>query len=251
MMSAPKLLSHWNDDALAGVWNAQKDKLKDLPQVTLQLRAASQLPAMDFYDCLAIVEYTSKAHYRASEKGWNEREKTLEMKTSRMLYILVRAAGEQFSTTLDTAGDIIGFISFMVDQDDPPRQDRRVIYIYEVHIGDNWRGKGLGKFLMFTVEAMAGMISINKTMLTVFMANQKAIKAYEKMGYTKDKSSPGVRRTRRRVVEPTYMIMSKVWREASGELIEDEAVEDQNGEDHNIGDQNIEDEFIEGEFMKG
>ena len=53
--------------------------------------------------------------------------------------------------------------------------------------------------------------SVEKVMLTCFLANEKGIEFYERIGFAKDEISP-VPRTLRfgKVFNPDYMIMSKV-----------------------------------------
>lgn len=104
---------------------------------------------------------------------------------------------------------ILGFISFMFTWDDPPHQDRAVLYIYEIHLSRTLRSQGLGSRLMTFVEAVARACSIEKTMLTVFVANEGAKRMYEKLGYGRDECSPVDRVMRRKVVRAEYVVMSK------------------------------------------
>lgn len=110
---------------------------------------------------------------------------------------------------LTNANPILGFISFMFTSDDPPHQDRQVVYIYEVHLHENLRGRGLGSDLVRFVEKVARRFDITKTMLTVFTSNEKAKRVYERLGYTKDSCSPKDRVMRRKTVKAEYVIMSK------------------------------------------
>jgi RimJ/RimL family protein N-acetyltransferase len=49
-----------------------------------------------------------------------------------------------------------------------------------------------------------------KTMLTVFTANQRGVRFYEKLGYQKDEYSPPARQLRNGTkVEAEYVILSK------------------------------------------
>ncbi|USP79704.1 acyl-CoA N-acyltransferase [Curvularia clavata] len=109
----------------------------------------------------------------------------------------------------DHHGPILGFISFMFTWDDPPHDDREVVYIYEIHLSAQLRGQGLGTRLMSFVEHVARQCHISKTMLTVFTANEGAKAMYEKVGYEKDECSPGDRVMRNKVVKAEYLIMSK------------------------------------------
>jgi len=71
---------------------------------------------------------------------------------------------------------------------------------------------GLGRLLMGFLETIGKNVpSVEKVMLTCFLANEKGIEFYERIGFAKDEISP-VPRTLRfgKVFNPDYMIMSKV-----------------------------------------
>ncbi|KAF9730421.1 hypothetical protein PMIN06_008795 [Paraphaeosphaeria minitans] len=215
-MTSPELFTgDWNDDVLAAVWeHSQKHgQLKELAgEYKLELRHSAKLSEEDRGACLDIVRHTSMAAYKASRMGWHLLSKRTEMANKDMAYILVRAVdGTHDAFGPDFDSNIVGFISFMIDYDDPPNDHRQVVYIYEIHLAERLRGKGLGKWLMFTVEAMAQSVTIKKTMLTVFVSNKDAIQAYKRLGYKKDEASPLDRETRGRIILSDYWIMSKSW----------------------------------------
>ncbi|KAL1595869.1 hypothetical protein SLS60_009559 [Paraconiothyrium brasiliense] len=215
MTSPLRLMRDWNDDVLAAVWKHSQEhgQIKGLcGEYKLELRRSTELSEGDLVSCLNIVQYTSGAAYKASRTGWHLPSKRTEMANSDMVYILLRATEgtrDAFGPDLDT--NIVGFISFMIDYDDPPNEHRQVVYIFEVHLAEDLRGKGVGKWLMFTVEAMAQSVTITKTMLTVFVSNKDAAQAYEKMGYSIDECSPPDRKTRGRIIPCDYRILSKTW----------------------------------------
>ncbi|KAL6709635.1 hypothetical protein ACN47E_001063 [Coniothyrium glycines] len=110
-----------------------------------------------------------------------------------------------------TAGDnILGFLSFMFTNDDPPHENREVVYIYEIHLQKCLRGQGLGSRLIKFAEGAARECGISKVMLTVFTANIGARALYERLGYSKDKCSPRDRIVRNKTIEAEYAIMSKL-----------------------------------------
>lgn len=217
-------MEDWNDDVLAAIWehSHKHGQIKAICEAyKIELRLSTDLSEADLASCLKIVQHTSMTAYKASRMGWHLASKKNEMENRSMVYILVRqpdGSPNGFDSGLDT--DIVGFISFMIDHDDPPNEHRQVVYIFEVHLAEKLRGKGLGKWLIFNVEAIAQSVAITKTMLTVFMSNQKAIKAYEAMGYAKDNASPPDRTTRNKIIPADYMIMSKSWHARTGELKE-------------------------------
>jgi ribosomal protein S18 acetylase RimI-like enzyme len=104
---------------------------------------------------------------------------------------------------------ILGFMSFMFTFDDPPHEDREVVYIYEIHLHEHMRGKGLGSHLIGFVEDGSRKCQVDKTMLTVFTVNEGARRMYERRGYKKDECSPKDRVMRSKVIKADYIVMSK------------------------------------------
>jgi ribosomal protein S18 acetylase RimI-like enzyme len=218
-------------------FNAYSAPHLDCPLKFELLRSAQEFKNGDLDTCLGLVEMTSGKDYRASSMGWNVRKKKEEMMDKEMLYILVRqgevlinASEEEAAKTPPAAESpsvfgqrvkkptwpdpaksnrILGFLSFKFDFDDPPYQDRQVVYIYEIHLHQRLRGQGIGSDLFKFVELAAKRCGIGKTMLTVFTANEKARRMYEKAGYVRDECSPADRMMRSKVVKAEYVIMSK------------------------------------------
>jgi ribosomal protein S18 acetylase RimI-like enzyme len=207
------IMQDWDNYALHAVWaQEQGNSISSTIDVKLELLWQGELDTEDRETCFAIIEHTSRDDYESSSIGWRYKVKKQEMTHPALMYILVRAAPgtqETFAPGFDS--DIIGFASFMLTQDDPPHEHRTVAYIYEVHLGEKFRGKGIGTFLVWTIEAMADTAGLTKVMLTVFNCNTGAIEAYKKMGYAKDEASPRDIRVRSRTIEADYMIMSKTW----------------------------------------
>lgn len=193
-------------------------------QVMFELLSAEKIQSIDLETCMSLIEQTSGDDYRASSIGWHPKKKKEEMLDEDMLYLLVRQNNtksapqskvsansyvDEFTARLNGTGDIQGFISFMFTQDDPPYEDRDVVYIYEIHLLERLRGRGLGSKLIAFVELAAKHHGISKTMLTVFTANKGARGLYEKLGYGKDECSPKDRIMRRKTIKADYVIMSK------------------------------------------
>ena len=179
--------------------------LADCPLEFKLVKSADKLSEVELQTCLEIVEHTSGADYRASSIGWKPAQKKEEMKDKDMMYLLVRHC----DPCVGKSGRILGFMSFMFTYDDPPYQNREVVYLYEIHLLNLLRGRGLGSRLVAFLEAAARHCRIRKTMLTVFCANEGARRLYEKLGYVKDSCSPADRRVRQRVIKADYVIMSK------------------------------------------
>ncbi|KAK0113343.1 hypothetical protein ONS95_013597 [Cadophora gregata] len=163
---------------------------------TLSLQTASALSPSDFTACFNLIDTTSSEDYRKSKDGWKPKAKKQEMKLLDLKYLLVKRDEK-----------VEGFVSFMPTYED----GYAVVYCYEIHLGEELRGTGLGKTLIQHLVAIAKAIpSTEKVMLTVFTRNERAVAFYAKLGYTKDEYSPPPRILRNgTVVEAEYVILSK------------------------------------------
>ena len=83
--------------------------------------------------------------------------------------------------------------------------DRPVLYLLELQLTEQCRGKGLGGFLMRQLDLIAKQASMQCVMLTVFKANEGALRFYEKLGYQIDETSP----SKCGVATSSYEIMAK------------------------------------------
>lgn len=150
-----------------------------------------------FQACFELIKETSASAYRDSSRGWRPKEKKAEMMDPDMRYLIV----------LDEASDgILGFASYMFTIED----DYPVVYLYEVHLKEQLRGKGVGSHLMRIVERFGRIAKMEKTMLTVFTSNEGAERFYKRHGYIMDEYSPQPRLLRGgKVKRPDYLILSK------------------------------------------
>ena len=103
--------------------------------------------------------------------------------------------------------EVEAFVSFMPTYED----GEEVLYIYELHVLECLRQKGLGGRLMDIVEGAGRKMGLRKVMLTVFTSNQAARKFYLTREYHVDAFSPGPRKFRDgSLKEADYVILSKM-----------------------------------------
>ncbi|KAG9590282.1 hypothetical protein KCU97_g7526, partial [Aureobasidium melanogenum] len=160
-----------------------------------------------------LIKHTSYKDYKTSSQGWDDENKLDEMKDDDMRYLIVQLKDDQlpelekrWSKDADLDQSIIGFLSFMITQED----EENVIYIYEIHISEHFRDCGLGRHLFNMVEYVGGATGMDKAMLTVFKRNAHARRWYDSRGYEVDEISPRPRKLRGgRSIEPDYEILSK------------------------------------------
>jgi ribosomal protein S18 acetylase RimI-like enzyme len=93
-----------------------------------------------------------------------------------------------------------GFVHLRFDIED----STPVVYVYEIQIEENQRGKQLGRKLMLMVESLATRLNFSAVMLTVFSSNKGARAFYSNLGYQEDRSSP------EDADAAGYLILSKV-----------------------------------------
>ena len=163
-------------------------------------------------ECFRLIEHTSGDSYRSSGFGWHPRRKKREMREKDMKYLLVHDEGPPPDQKRDSKNSspqtstLQGFLSFMLTYED----GQPVIYIYEVHLVDAAQGCGLGRHMINLVEKIGKSTAMQKSMLTVFRSNHKAVRWYEGLGYEIDQYSPADKKLRAgKVKQADYLILSK------------------------------------------
>lgn len=169
------------------------------PRSRLDVTDNERLDDATLTSCMTLVEKTSGEAYKSSSFGWHPTRKRKEMEDKDMRYIVVYP--ENSSTNA-----MAGFLSFMFTHED----GQPVVYIYEIHVEEVMRGRGLGGHLLRMVESIGTSVGVYKTMLTVFRSNDKTVKWYNKEGYDVDEYSPPEKKLRNGTVKRAdYLIMSK------------------------------------------
>lgn len=101
-------------------WISEWTHPKTGAEYTIQLSQSHSLSSDDFRACLSLIEETSSEDYKASAGGWHPRQKTREMKSEELRYILVKGG----------SGGLGAFVSLMpcYEEGEP------VVYCYEIHL---------------------------------------------------------------------------------------------------------------------
>jgi ribosomal protein S18 acetylase RimI-like enzyme len=110
-------------------------------------------------------------------------------------------------TAVNLDDDLGGFTSFMVTYE----AGIPVLYCYELHMHPDMQGRGTGELLMDILHKIGSRIpGLEKTMLTVFAANEGARRFYRRMGYEKDETCPTQMALKSgRTKEWSYLILSR------------------------------------------
>jgi ribosomal protein S18 acetylase RimI-like enzyme len=155
------------------------------------------LPPVSLQSCMDLFEENMGKLYRDSSWGLDLGEKRTELDHNDARFLLV--------TTDDENSDkkpILGYCHFRFDTDDDEDPEELVVYVYELQVSKHFQGHGIGRRLMEIVHEVTKKAGLTKVMLTVFDANEEAVRFYNKLGYAVDEDhSPGD--------EEDFKIMSK------------------------------------------
>ncbi|KAL9577966.1 MAG: hypothetical protein Q9212_006027 [Teloschistes hypoglaucus] len=173
------------------------------PQLAHSIRfeGSSTISPTDLNACFNLIASSSANAYATSSIGWSPTKKRKEMKLPDLRYLLLES-----QATDGSEQRIHSFLSFMLTYED----GYEVVYCYEIHLAPYLQGQGIGRHLMMLVEGVGRKAGVAKSMLTVFVENQPAMRFYEKLGYSVDEYSPEPRKLRNGTIKmPTYSILSK------------------------------------------
>ena len=89
----------------------------------------------------------------------------------------------------DIDGQVAGyaFCILQVTENDPVLCDRKVLYIDDICVDENCRGRGIATTLYEKVVAYAKSIGCHAVTLNVWCGNDSAMKFYEKCGMSRQK----------------------------------------------------------------
>ncbi|KAG7665260.1 NAT4 [[Candida] subhashii] len=118
--------------------------------------------------------------------------------------------------TEKASDDLVGFLAFKVCLDD---EDKLVLYLYEIHISEAFKGMGRGSSLIKQFHDFCVLLHsshnplykhLQGTSLTVFAENSRAHQWYTSLGYSLTKGSPRDKVLRSgKVIKPAYYLMRR------------------------------------------
>lgn len=205
---------------------SQRDHLSSFPtfrrycnkglSVHLESRSGDKLSSFLKQYIQKLLKVNMEVHF-GSEWPIEEKVKRREMAASEACYVFVcedeNTDGNQMTSLKKShrssvlMSSIVGFVHyrFIIEEGVP------VLYLYELQLESHVQGKGLGKFLMQLVEAIAQVNGMSAVVLTVQKANVSAMKFYiTKLRYIISSISP----SRVHVaagLETNYEILCKVF----------------------------------------
>uniref|UniRef100_A0A7S0GYV5 N-alpha-acetyltransferase 40 n=1 Tax=Amorphochlora amoebiformis TaxID=1561963 RepID=A0A7S0GYV5_9EUKA len=164
-----------------------------------------------------LLERNMKTHYQGTKTvGWDAKNKKMELSHEGARFIVVydevkdEESKENNSANAELKPVPIAYVMwrFLMD-DDGYGEMIPELYLWEIHIEETYRRKGLGKYLMSISELAAWTLQMKKICLTAFTSNPASLKFFQdKMKYKVDATDPGL-------CEPDeppcgYRILSKI-----------------------------------------
>eukprot|EP01121_Diplochlamys_sp_Union-15-3_P018920 TRINITY_DN699_c0_g1_i1.p1 TRINITY_DN699_c0_g1~~TRINITY_DN699_c0_g1_i1.p1 ORF type:complete len:229 (+),score=41.98 TRINITY_DN699_c0_g1_i1:125-811(+) len=163
-------------DSFKTMQNYKKNGL----DITLSVYPVDQLSPEDFMWAFNLVKDNFKQYYEQTW-GWSSTEKKKEMKEKDALYLVARNA----------EGKPKGFAHFRFSAE--KQKDAEVLYLYEMVLEEDIRGKGLGRHLVLLLELMALRYKMKYLIMNIFRADMRAVNFFRNhLRYTLDDLSPSV-----------------------------------------------------------
>ena len=140
------------------------------------LVAASKLPEEFEECCFNMIETNMKTIYENSW-GWKPEAKEAELYAEDARFILAFVEDKPLP---------VAFVHYRFEMDFLETS----ALIYDIHIESEYRGKGLGKWMLQAVEFIALKCKLDAVIVTLFKENIGARQFFRHMKYVHHKSSP-------------------------------------------------------------
>ncbi|CAI6366046.1 unnamed protein product [Macrosiphum euphorbiae] len=137
-------------------------------------------PAMNTFlkaKVFSMVKDNMMETYKKCPWGWNGKDKRAELFHKDSRYILVQHSSNN---------SIAAFVHFRFDIENLIE----VLYLYEIQIDKDVRGKGLGRYLMSLLETIAFHYKMKRIVLTVLKSEEDVVKFYFSLQYEIESYSP-------------------------------------------------------------
>lgn len=150
----------------------------------------------------------NQAVFVSERWAWSDVDKRTELSDPECRILVIRDARTRAP---------VAFAAFKLLVEEGVTKATEVLYVYELQLVSNIRGRGLGRLLMMLLERIASEAGVKMIMLTVFRANVKALEFYtRKCGFSVDECSPSRCFS---VNDSPYEILSKCLQECVDALL--------------------------------
>jgi hypothetical protein len=137
-----QILERFPNEYLKKLWDIRPKPVQP-PQFDINLQSSLEMSDTERTKFAVIVEQTSMLDYIKAGRKWATNEKKEELSVNEMLFLVFRAgsdAGVTFAPKINTTA--IAYMAFCLAQDDKPNDNRNVVYIWELHVSEAYRGQG-------------------------------------------------------------------------------------------------------------
>lgn len=114
-------------------------------------------------------------NYYENSNGWDDNIKRHELFEDRARYLIAYVDEKP-----------IAYVHYRFEFD----QGELIVYVYELHVEEAHRNKGLGKFMVQAIEMIALKRGMELVMLTLFKEDEGAVRLFRRMNYQLHNSSP-------------------------------------------------------------
>ena len=152
-----------------------------IPSCQIKLQSVVKVNNAIQMEMMILFESNMKDLYEGSSWGYCAMDKKNELfhKDARYLLLYTNSSHDE---------NMIGYLHYRFHVEE---NGELVFYIYELQIKSNMQRLGIGKKVMILCSLLCKQLKcIDKMMLTVFTANEKAKRFYTTLGYSIDDSSP-------------------------------------------------------------
>lgn len=118
--------------------------------------------------CFKLAEKNVGPYYKENPLGWTPKEKKTSLSKN----------WSRFLVAYDSDNKPAAYSMFRFDMD----YGRSVLYCYEMQVEESFQRKGLGGFMMETLEKIAKAFGMERLVLTLLTNNPDAKRFYDKLG---------------------------------------------------------------------
>jgi GNAT superfamily N-acetyltransferase len=149
------------------------------------------LPPNLLQDAVNMFEENMGIMYQNSSWGLDLKDKRDELRHQNARFLLVHDNKADSNNGKDK-NTMVGYCHFRFENDDEDEPTEAVVYVYELQVSSKYQHCGIGRRLMELTHEIARRAGLKKVMLTVFTANDAALRFYKNLGYVIDTISPSM-----------------------------------------------------------
>lgn len=150
----------------------------------LELGFSCKLTKKEAEQCFETVKENMEDKYDASGYGWDDEDKMKELREDGARFILVREWPEEEGVE---KGNLVGFAHFRISVTGDFMDEmtgESCLILWDIHLDEEYRQKGIGKHIMMMMEIMARKHSIDHVVVPVQLEDEDSLSWVQKLkGY--------------------------------------------------------------------